>query len=84
MPVKVRITETPKEKELDGIALDRYWPGTVREVSATVGAWLVAQGYAQPEMRHAPKEDLDFGNSVKPVRSTAHDRRQPHRRSTDR
>lgn len=83
MPVRVRITETPKEKELDGIRLDHYWPGTVRDVPAAVGAWLVTQGYAEPEMRHPPNEHSDFGNAVTPVRSTAHDRR-PRRRSTDR
>ena len=83
MPVKVRIKETPREKELDGIALDRFAPGTVREVPAPIGAWLITQGYADPEMRRTPGEDLNFTNEVKPVRSTAHD--GPfHRRSSDR
>ena len=83
MPVKVRITETPREKELDGITLGRFEPGTVRDVPAAIGAWLIAQGYAAPEMRRTPGEEMDFTNEVKPVRSTAHDRRF-HRRSTDR
>lgn len=83
MPVRVRIKATPREKQLDGIALDRFWPGSVRDVPATLGAWLVAQGYAEPEMRHTPNEELDFGETVKPVRTTSHDRR-PRRRSTDR
>ena len=26
-------------------------PGSVREVSPSIGAWLIAQGYAEPEMR---------------------------------
>jgi hypothetical protein len=82
MAVRVRITEKPREKELDGIPLGRFSPGSIREVPAALGSWLIAQGYAEPEMRHPPKEDLDFSPDVKPARSIANDR--PHRRSTDR
>jgi hypothetical protein len=53
--VKVRITATPKEAELDGVRLDDLRPGTVHEVTAIFGSWLVAQGYAQPEMRRDAK-----------------------------
>jgi hypothetical protein len=57
--------------------------GSVREVSSSIGAWLVAEGYAEPEMRQGPREeDLEFTN-VKDVRHLAHDRRH-RRRSTDR
>lgn len=83
MAVKVRIKETPKEHELDGITVDRYVPGSVRDVPTTIGAWLIAEGYAEPEMRRSPKEDLDCTEKVKPVRAAAHDR-HPRRRSTDR
>jgi hypothetical protein len=54
--VKVRIKKTPLEPELDGIRLDGYRPGHVYEVSATMAAWLMAEGYADPEMR---KQTLD-------------------------
>jgi hypothetical protein len=50
--VKVRIKTTPQPREIDGIKLDDMQPGTTREVSPIVGAWLVAEGYAEPEMRH--------------------------------
>ena len=33
------------------MTLDRFEPGTVREVSASIGSWLIAEGYAIPEMR---------------------------------
>jgi hypothetical protein len=49
--VKVRITATPKEAELDGVPLDDLRPGTVHDLTSIFGAWLVAQGYAKPEMR---------------------------------
>jgi hypothetical protein len=80
--VRVRIKALPKEKELDGIALDQFVPGMVRDVSASVAAWLITQGYADPEMRRPEPSELDF-SGVKPVRAIAHDRRR-RRRSTDR
>ena len=49
--VIVRIRKTPDEEELDGVRLDDMRPGSVREVSASVGSWLIAQRYAEPEMR---------------------------------
>ena len=36
--------------------LDTLEPGMIREVSASIGAWLIAQGYAKSEMRSAPRE----------------------------
>jgi hypothetical protein len=53
--VKVRIMSTPRERELDGIKLDGLEPGTVREVSATIGTWLIAAGYAEAEMRQTSR-----------------------------
>ena len=52
--VKVRIQQTPGEKEIDGVRLDNFEAGTVRVVSPSVGAWLIAQGYAELEMRSQP------------------------------
>ena len=48
--MKVRIKETPHESEIDGVPLHRLAPGAVREVSPSIGAWLVTEGYADPEM----------------------------------
>jgi hypothetical protein len=81
--VRVRIKIPPKEKDIDGVPLDNFQPGTVRDVSASLATWLVAQGYAEPEMRRSDTDDLDFSARVKPARATADDRR-PRRRSTDR
>jgi hypothetical protein len=78
--VKVRIRKTPREEELDGIRLDSMQPGMVKEVSASVGSWLVAERYAVPEMRRT-NEDGGF-STVTDLRNSASD--CPRRRSTDR
>jgi hypothetical protein len=69
--------------EMDGVRLDNLRPGTVHHVSPSIGAWLIAEGYAEPEMRS------DYGNrdeeanfsGVKQVRATASD--GPRRRRDD-
>ena len=80
--VKVRIKETPCEDELDGVRLDSMKPGTVREVSASIGAWLIAERYAVPEMRRQDENEEErlFGGNE--TRAAATD--GPRRRSSDR
>ena len=78
--MKVRIKRTPREEELDGVRLDVLQPGMIKEVSASVGSWLVAERYADPEMRRTPEDDEL--STVKDLRATASD--FPRRRSTDR
>jgi hypothetical protein len=60
--VRIRLNTTPAEKEIEGISLAGWQPGTTREVSATVGSWLIAQGYAQLEMRRGSSADEDRGS----------------------
>jgi hypothetical protein len=55
--VKVRIKVTPSEREMDGVTLGNMAPGSVREVSSSIGSWLIAQGYAEPEMRSLRDSD---------------------------
>ena len=78
--MKVRIRKTPREDELDGIRLDTMLPGMVKEVSASVGSWLIAERYAVPEMRRS--SDDDVFSTVKDERECVND--YPRRRSTDR
>jgi len=80
--VKVRIRETPRQEELDGVRLDSMKPGTVREVSSSIGAWLIAEGYAVPEMRRGAENEEERLYGGQEVRGMATD--GPHRRSTDR
>ena len=80
--MKVRITEKPREQELDGVRLDKLERGAIREVSPSIGSWLITQGYADPEMRQSSNEEnQDLGRFRAQARDTAHDR--PRRRSTD-
>lgn len=55
--VKVRIKETPREREVDGVRMDIFRAGSIHEVSASIGTWLVAQGYADLEMRRASRNN---------------------------
>ena len=82
--MKVQVMVKPREHELDGVALDRLDPGTVRDVRPEIAAWLIAEGFAEPEMRSTVREEFDFTDQVKRVRETVEDRNRPRRRSTDR
>jgi hypothetical protein len=56
--LRVRIKATPREQEVDGVKLDRFGAGDIRDVSSTVGSWLIANGYAELEMRRkSPADD---------------------------
>jgi hypothetical protein len=78
--VKVRIRETPIEREVDGVSLSSFIPGTVRDVSSSIGSWLIAQGYAVPEMRSSKTESEEFFAGVRGLREVVADRPQPRRR----
>ena len=70
--VRVRITESPREHDIEGVRLDRLRPGSVCNVSAAVGSWLIVQGYAYPEMR----KTLEDGRVEPRTRSERPDRRR--------
>ena len=77
-PVKVRIKETPREQEIDGVRLDRLSRGMVKDVASSLGAWLIAEGYADAEMRSRDERPSDRERARGP------DDGHYHRRSTDR
>ena len=87
-PLRVRVRKTPSEQEMDGVQLDRFTVGRVCDVSASLGSWLLAQGYANLEMRSSTltTDEADFAmlrergpSSVGSVRSHAADRRRRDR-----
>ena len=55
--MRVRIIAKPREHDIEGVSLDTLRLGKVCDVSATVGSWLIVQGYAYPEMRRTPEDD---------------------------
>ncbi|HJZ71141.1 MAG TPA: hypothetical protein VKE51_05335 [Vicinamibacterales bacterium] len=82
--MKVRITRAPREHELDGVKLDRLQPGTVREVSADLGTWLVAERYADVEMRRDVRTyDQEFLDAKGTEERVTPDPDSPRRRSGD-
>jgi hypothetical protein len=75
----------PIEDEMDGVQLDRLTPGRVCDVSSSLGSWLLAQRYAELEMRAQVGEERDFKTTPNDRRSSsitgvsrqvAHDRRR--------
>jgi hypothetical protein len=72
--VKVRILDTPLETDLEGLKLDNFVRGTIKDVSPAVASWLITQGYAALEMRQLP----DRRESREP-RDSALDRRARNR-----
>ncbi|PWT83561.1 MAG: hypothetical protein C5B57_06640 [Blastocatellia bacterium] len=78
--VKVRIRETPHEREVDGVSLSGFLPGTVRDVSPSIGSWLIAQEYAAPEMRSTRSQAEEFFSAVRGIREVVADRPRRLRR----
>ena len=75
--LKIRIKTTPQEKQIDGIQLEQFAPGTVRDVSPSLGTWLVAQGYAELEMRQSSGDGAEsFHDHLADLYGVAKDRRK--------
>lgn len=70
--MRVRIKTTPDEREIDGVQLKNLAPGSVHDVSSSIGSWLIAQGYAAPEMRRNSRQD----EVRRPVQAFAGDERR--------
>src|SRR5262249_50408678 len=51
--VRVRIIRKPREREIDGVELDRLVPGIVYDLSPSLASWLIVEHYAEPEMRRS-------------------------------
>ena len=80
--MRVVILRTPDEDEMDGVNVAALTPGRVTDVSPSIGSWLVAEGYAIPEMRST---EIGGFATVDNVRDTSADRpRRSRRRSGDR
>ena len=81
--LKVRIRKTPDVVEVDGVRVDHMTPGSVREVSSSIGSWLIAERYAYPEMRRdlrMHEEDFLMGRDTTPDKV----RNVPRRRRDER
>jgi hypothetical protein len=68
---------------MDGVRVDDMMPGSVREVSSSIGSWLIAERYAEPEMRadlRMHEEDFLLGHESAPDTL----RKVPRRRQNER
>jgi hypothetical protein len=65
--VRVRITMRPRELNIDGVDLETLRPGTVCDVSVSVGTWLIVQGYAYPEMRRTEDDISEPSVDAEPL-----------------
>ncbi|PYR37166.1 MAG: hypothetical protein DMF93_18415 [Acidobacteria bacterium] len=81
--MKIRIRKTPVETELDGVRLDQLRPGAVRDVSSGLATWLVAERYADVEMRQDVRNDAEDFSEVKDIRTGFRDPSTPRRRQGD-
>jgi hypothetical protein len=54
--MRIRIVRKPGVQSIDGIRLDRFEPGYRYEVGNSLGALLLAEGWAVPEPLEAPAE----------------------------
>jgi hypothetical protein len=71
--VRVRIIAKPREHNIEGVSLDTLRLGAVCDVSASIGSWLIVQGYAYPEMRKTPEDD---GSEFPQLKSAQPERRR--------
>ena len=69
------------EKEIDGVTLTGMLPGSVRDVSPELGIWLIAEGYADSEMRRTSSSEDQFDSFFSAARSSSQPReRRFHKR----
>ena len=69
--VRVRIKKTPTQREIDGVSLKGMLPGAVRDVSAEVGSWLIAEEYADSEMRQSAATEDELNSLFKAARRSS-------------
>jgi len=46
--MRIRVIRKPKLARVDGIRLDHFLPGLLYEVGNTLGAYMLAEGWAEP------------------------------------
>jgi hypothetical protein len=61
--IRIKIVQTPLVDELDGIDLKRFVPGQLYEVGSRVGAFLLAERWAEPVPDGEPAQPTPFSES---------------------
>jgi hypothetical protein len=68
--VRIRIVQTPLIASVDGVRLDWFRAGLTYEVGSTLGAYLLAEGWAEPAddlVSSLPSPIADFDVDVDPI-----------------
>jgi hypothetical protein len=70
--MRIRLLHRPPARSIDGLHLQRFEPGSLYDVGATLGALMLAEGWAEPVTSETPAllVPLDQGGIVE---------RLPHR-----
>lgn len=74
--MRIRIVQFPTISDVDGVELDGFTVGGEYEVGNSVGALLLAEGWAVPVALDAPKAPEAFG-ADDPFGTTTIDRSDP-------
>ena len=74
--MRLRIVQSPPMTAVDGLALDGFEIGGEYEVGNSVGALLLAEGWAEPVALDAPKPPEPF-SADDPFGTTTLDRNSP-------
>ena len=74
--MRIRIVQAPSIAEVEGITLHLFEVGSEHEVGNTLGALLLAEGWAEPIALDAPKPPEPF-SAEDPFGTTTLDRSSP-------
>ena len=61
--MRIKILSTPRSEGVDGIRLDHFVVGREYEVGNSVGALLLAEGWAEPVALDAPRPVVPFSEN---------------------
>jgi hypothetical protein len=61
--LRIQIVQTPTELSIDGVRLDRFEPGNQYEVGNSLGALMLAEGWAVPVADDAPALVVPFSET---------------------
>jgi hypothetical protein len=61
--MRIRILQRPPDDSIDGIRLDRFEPGYQYEVGNSLGALMLAEGWAEPVQLDEPALLVPFSDS---------------------
>jgi hypothetical protein len=81
--MRIRIVTRPSGR-IDGVPLDRFDPGVVYDVNASIGTYLMATGYAQAVADMNPAIVVPLDTPVptqRPVKAAASTRDSAHERA---